>query len=298
MFGGGQEFLLQYNKSEAKDLGYISFSFPVTPENTRLQFRGQIESNEIVVEPLNLFDFENDVTTVGLDLQHPVIDNKNNSLLLSLSYDYHRSENFILGERFEFDERFPNGIAEYQVLRFSPQWLNRSPNQVFSLKAKFNVGIDRSFFYTQLDFDFLQALSQDLLFSFRVESQFADQILFPQEQCKIGGSQFGNGAVRGYARQAFRNDNCIVGSAQVPWTAFKDEFVGWEIKLVPFLEAGYVWESEDSILPQQTLASSGVELGFSWGGFSFSAYYGLPLIDVVDELEEPFGIRGGFNWQF
>lgn len=296
LFGGGQKLFFQYSGAEGKDTGFASFSFPLTSDNTRLQFRGQIESNDIITEPLSQFEFENDVFTYGIDLIHPVFENSRNNIISTITYDNHRSQNYIFGERFEIDERFPNGIAQYDVLRVSFQWIQQRETNVLSFTPQLNFGIDRGFFSGRFWGDFLQSISDNLTLSFHISAQVADDILFPQEQCKIGGSGYRFGAIRGYTRQAFRNDNCVAATLQSSWVFFKNEQVGLE--LTPFLQAGAVWKAQESPIPEETLASTGLELGLSWGNFFVKGYSAFPLVNVADEFKDPFGVTGGVNFSF
>ncbi|MEL4894774.1 ShlB/FhaC/HecB family hemolysin secretion/activation protein [Crocosphaera sp. Alani8] len=296
LLGGGQQLLLQINASEGKELGYASFNFPLTSENLRLQFRGKIESNEIIVAPLQQFDFENDVFTYGIDFIYPFFENAQSSFSLKVSYDNHESQTFILGERFEFDERFPNGIAQYETIRLSSQWVYRTKTNALSFRPQLNFGLNRSFFYGQLFLDFVQPVSEDISFLFHLKGQVADGILFPQEQCKIGGDGIFDGAIRGYTRQAFRNDNCLAATLQGSWSFFNNDNLRLEI--TPFIQAASVFKAEDSLIPDETLATIGIELGVYLENFFIKGFSSLPLVDVDEDFKQPFGVSGGIKLSF
>lgn len=294
LLGGAEELILQGTKSQGKKLAYGSFTIPLTAQNTKIRLRGQIESNDIIVRPLADFEFENDVETYGIDLIHPLFENNNHLVDLTLSYDYHKSQSYILGERFEIDSRFPNGIAKYGILRLASSWTYRTDSHLFKITPQLNFGVERSLFYGQLFVDFFQSLSETWSISTNFSAQFSDDILFPQEQCKIGGNGLANGAIRGYARQAFRNDNCLTASIQSSWAFYKNESSQLKLELSPFFQIGSVFKSNgDSLIPEETLASVGLELGVFYGNFFIKGYSAQPLVNVPDEFEEPFGLLGG-----
>lgn len=294
LFGGAEELIIQSNVSRGKKMGLVFFSIPVTSQNTRLRFRGQIESNDIIIQPLADFDFENDVETYGVDLIHPLYEDSNNFIDVSVSYDDNKSQTYILGERFEIDERFPRGIAQYNIVRLSPSWSYRTNTTFLKFTPQFSFGVDRSFFYSRFFVDFSHFLSENLSVSGNFYGQFADDILFPQEQCKIGGNGLGNGSIRGYAQQAFRNDNCVAFSLQSSWSFYQSESLGLKLELSPFFQLGSVKKSRgDSLIPEETLASVGLELGVIFGNFFFKVYSAKPLVNVDSEFEEPFGLTGG-----
>ncbi|MGB5637406.1 MAG: hypothetical protein WBM86_32120, partial [Waterburya sp.] len=119
------------------------------------------------------------------------------------------------------------------------------------------------------------------------------------EQYRLGGGGFGGGAIRGYSFQAFRNDNGISGTLQIPWTFLtREKSQLFQATVTPFIDAGGIFQVADSPLSEPTLASTGVQLEFNWRSFSLSMYYGIPLVNVRDEFREPFGLRGGVQLQF
>jgi hemolysin activation/secretion protein len=231
---------------------------------------------------------------------------------LGLSLDLRESRTFLFEDvPFSFSSGPDRGVSKVRVLRFSQDWLRRWPRRVFAARSQFSVGlpilgattndagIDGKFFSWVGQFQYVQALSQDVIVVARVATQLTPDALLPIEQFSIGGVD----TVRGY-RQNFRvGDNGVLGSLELRFPILQQEGGIGRVELVPFVDLGRVWSREREIPSPRTqfLASTG--LGLRWRvGTALSAQldWGIPLVSVPRQAEslQDYGVVFSIRLQF
>ncbi|MBE9563239.1 MAG: ShlB/FhaC/HecB family hemolysin secretion/activation protein, partial [Proteobacteria bacterium] len=204
-----------------------------------------------------------------------------------------------------------DGKSELSVIRFSQDWIKRSPYDVFAARSSFNFGLDAfdstinedlpdSKFFTWLgQFQYVRRLNFDVLkfdrlkrsqIIFRTDFQWAEEDLLPLEKLSIGGST----TVRGYRENLLTRDNGMISSLEwrIPVHNLRIKGISktpedGEIYLAPFIDYGSSWNT-DVITPEPRSISS-VGLGLRWNpnrAINAQVYWGHALRNIEEPDEK------------
>ena len=246
-----------------------SYTLPVHPSGTTIRVFGSRNDTSITEEPFTILGITNNLIRYGVTLRQPIYQTVNRQLALGITFERDHNEAFFLGGPAGGDvvPGSVNGKINTSVLRFTQEWLDRSPTQVLALRSTFNVGIDAfgvtddgtdrnaKFFswlgqmqYVRRVFD-----TQNLIIV-RTDGQWTDEPLLPLEQFSVGGAD----SVRGYREnQLVRDcgfDSSIEGRVPV---LFGKGGVGI-VQLAPFFDCGGAWTLESKTPSPETIFSSGI----------------------------------------
>jgi hemolysin activation/secretion protein len=273
---------------ESYDFGY---SVPLNARDGTLSLRFVDSNSEIIEEPFSVLDITGESRTFSIGFRQPLERTPTSEFALGLSLDLRRSETFFFDEPFSFSPGVEDGESKVTVLRFSQDWLKRSPNRVLAARSQFSLGIDAfgatindtgtdgQFFSWIGQFQWVQALGNGIVSIARVATQLTGDSLLPLEQFSVGGID----TVRGYRQNQRVADNGVVGSIEVRFPIVRDDRLG-TVQLAPFFDIGTVWNNNDiAIASPKTLASIG--LGILWQinpYFSARLDWGIPLSNVDD----------------
>jgi hemolysin activation/secretion protein len=273
---------------ESYDFGY---SIPLNARDGTLSLRFVESNSEIIEEPFSVLDITGESRTFSIGFRQPLERTPTSEFALGLALDLRRSETFFFDEPFSFSPGVEDGESKVTVLRFSQDWLKRSPNRVLAARSQFSFGIDAfgatindtgtdgRFFSWIGQFQWVQALGNGIVSIARVATQLTGDSLLPLEQFSVGGID----TVRGYRQNQRVADNGVVGSIEVRFPIVRDDRLG-TVQLAPFFDIGTVWNNNDiAIASPKTLASIG--LGILWQinpYFSARLDWGIPLSDVDD----------------
>ncbi len=128
----------------------------------------------------------------------------------------------------------------------------------------------------------------DIVLITRLAAQLTPDSLLPFEQFTLGGTS----TVRGYRRNYSLGDNGLVATVEVSFTVAPD------LKLIPFIDIGRVWDTDGDFA--QSLTSIG--LGIDWqptDSFLVELDLAVPLSDVEDRGDSlsDEGISFSVRWQ-
>jgi hemolysin activation/secretion protein len=290
----------------------VGYAIPVNPRDGVLSFRYDNSRSAIQEPPFSILDIRSTSQSFSLGFRQPLVRKPAVEFALGLSLDLRESRTFLFEDvPFSFSSGPDRGVSKVRVLRFSQDWLRRWPRRVFAARSQFSVGlpilgattndagIDGKFFSWVGQFQYVQALSQDVIVVARVATQLTPDALLPIEQFSIGGVD----TVRGY-RQNFRvGDNGVLGSLELRFPILQQEGGIGRVELVPFVDLGRVWSREREIPSPRTqfLASTG--LGLRWRvGTALSAQldWGIPLVSVPRQAEslQDYGVVFSIRLQF
>lgn len=268
----------------------VGYAFPVNARDGTLFVRYQRIRSQIVEPPFSILDINSNSHTFSVGFRQPIVQTPTTELALGLSFDVRQSQTFLFGnEPFSFSPGPDQGESRVRVLRFTQDWIHRNPRRVLAARSQLSfglpilgvtqneAGIDGQFFSWVGQFQWVQALSQDVIAIARVAAQLTPDALLPFEQFSIGGLD----TVRGY-RQNFRvGDNGVVGSLEIRFPILQQADGIGTVQLVPFVDIGKVWNNAFQISGSQLLASAGVGLNWQVGtALTARLDWGIPLISV------------------
>lgn len=292
LFGFGDRLSTEYGLTDDEGLSIlnISYSIPVNALDGTVDLRFENSDSNIIEEEFDEFDISSETQTISLGFRQPIIKTPDNELALGVTLDLRRSQSFLADEPFSFSTvGAENGESNVTVIRFSQEWLDRSPTSVIAARSQFSFGIDAfgatindsgtdgSFFSWQGQFQWVQQLSPRLLLLTRVDTQLTPDSLLSPERFSLGGVD----TVRGYIQNQSVADNGILGSMElrIPLTA--DPSL---LQLTPFVDVGTSW-NERSPDPEDPSTLVGVGLGLRLlldDSLSLRLDYGVPVISIGD----------------
>lgn len=293
VFGFGDRFSSAFGITEGSRSNNFSYEIPLNARDGTLSLRYANSQSRILEEPFSQFDINARSRTFSLGFRQPITRTPTTEFALSLSADLRQSETFLLGDMpFSFSEGPVNGKSKVTAIRFTQDWLNRSPRRVLAARSQFSVGIDAfgaTVNETGIDgrflswlgqFQWVQALSPNATLIARVGTQLTPDALLPLEQFSIGGLD----TVRGYRQNQRVADNGVVGSVEVRFPILRSSDGTQSLQLAPFFDIGKVWNTARETPSPSTLASVG--LGLRWQldpTLSVRLDYGIPLNRVNNE---------------
>jgi hemolysin activation/secretion protein len=300
--GNGDIWSFTYGRSAGLELQVdTSYTLPLSPRDTTANLRYQRNNSSVIearFEPLDI-ESESEIFTVGL--RHPVYRTLRRELALALAVERLQSKTFLLGQPFSFSLGTRNGEATDTALRFSAEWLDRTPDQVIALRSRFSLGVDAlgatindntdlpdgQFFAWLGQFQWGRRLTaDDIQLLFRLDVQLTSDPLLPLEQIAVGG-RF---SVRGYRENQLVRDNALIASLESRIPLIRNRSWAEFVQLVPFVDFGRGWNRQVPTPDPTTLVSVG--LGLRWAASfgtvvplraQFELFWGLKLKNVETE---------------
>jgi hemolysin activation/secretion protein len=311
--GWGDTFYFRYGLTEGLDDMSVRYEFPLL-NNTWLSMNVVRSDAEVVEYPFSMLNIESEAETFATTLRHSLAMFKSptQSLDLSLRLEKRTSQTFLGPEKpqgFSFSPGVrPDGKTDLTIIRFSQDWVKRSPYDVAAARSSFNFGIDAfgslinendlpdSKFFTwlgqfqyvrRLNFDFLKFdILKNSQMVFRTDAQLAKQNLLPLEKLSIGGGT----TVRGYRENVFTRDNGFISSFEVrvpviklPVTGISKTPEDGQVYVAPFIDYGRSWNTDIDTPNPRSISSVG--LGLRWSpiqAINANVYWGHPLQDIKE----------------
>ena len=301
LFGFGDRISLGYATTEGSDsLNDLTYTIPLNPQNGTFSFTYLYSDSEIIEEPFDIFNIESSRNSYQATYRQPLYQTPNQEFALGFSFTRDESE-------VEFEDpdsaevlpfpsvgAEPDGQTKISALRFSQEYTSRNQSEVFALRSQFSLGIDAfdptinnndepssKFLTWRGQAQYLRLLSPETTFLLRLDTQLADDPLFPIEQFSIGGAF----TVRGYRQDALLADNGIFASAETRTTVFRFSELT-VLQFAPFVDVGHVWNTNDANEFDDTLLSLGVGLRLLASDFLTARIdWGIPLLDNDDTDE-------------
>ena len=291
--GIGDVFRFTYGQSAGiNPLIDTSYVVPLTPWDTSLILQYRKNDFDVIEAPFDDLDIQSESDIFTMTLRQPIYQTTRREFALAVTAEHLRNQNFLLGEPFSFTAgTTEDGESNVSALRFSQQWIDRTPGQVISLHSRFSFGIDTmnatNNDSTLPDTQFfswlgqaqvarrLETLSAQVIS--RMDLQLANDRLFPLEQFAVGGRY----SVRGYRENQIVRDNAFLFSVESRIPIFPSKWGTERLQLAPFIDVGRAWNTKDPTPDPKTLASTG--LGLRWSAFDrghFQGYWGIPLNHV------------------
>lgn len=289
--GLGDRLSADIEKTEGVTNYNVGYEIPLNARNGALSLRYNNGRNRIIEEPFAPLDINSRSESISLGFRQPLVRSPTQEVGLGLSIDRRQSRTYLYDDiPYSFSVGPENGLSTVAVLRFSQDWVNRSPSRVLAARSQFsfgldalgttvnNTGTDGRFFSWIGQFQWVQSLAKDSISLVRFGAQLTGDSLLPLEQFSIGGVN----TVRGYRQDQQIGDNGVIASAEVRLPIVNDPDGVGLVQVGPFLDFGTVWNnSNNNGNTSNTLLSIGVGLQWQINSlFTARIDYGIPLINV------------------
>lgn len=275
------------------------YVLPVTARDTTVMLQYRKNDFRVVDPAFEALNIESESQIYGVTIRHPVYRTLNQEFALALTAEHLANKLFVGGapDRF-FSIGSRDGETVISALRFSQEWLHRSPNQVIAALSRLSFGIDVLNAVNDSDPGVLREATDQKFpdgefvawlgqFQYarrldpwgvqvigRVDCQLANDRLFSLEQISVGGRY----SVRGYRENEFVRDNGLIGSLEVRVPVVRAAGGGDILQVVPFVDFGRSWSRKTANAHGDSITSAG--LGFIWNipeGARLEAYWGKRL---------------------
>lgn len=245
-----------------------SYTIPFNAQNGVVSFQYTNADSTIIEEPIvSALDIQSDLTAYNLNVMQPIDLGVNQQLSFGLSLEHIRSQSLVNGTSFAFTEGLPDGEVRLSALRLVQEYNTKNDTNSLIARSQFSLGldlfdatvtetgIDGLFWSWRGQAQWLKKLGQAVLVS-NLNVQLSDDKLLPIEQISLGGAN----SVRGYRENLSIGDNGVIGGFEVQVPIFRFANQKGVIKIIPFINAGKVWNNSGEEIPANTLVSTGVGL--------------------------------------
>lgn len=295
--GHGDVMSVQYGQSQGVNpILTARYILPVTARNTTVMVEYRKNDFEVVEEPFRSLDIRSESEILGITLRHPLYKTLNQEFALALTGEYLTNKLFLLGEPTDlFTPGSRGGRSTVSALRFSQEWVRRSPVQVIAAFSRFSVGLDvlgatgkDSTVPDSADSRFVSWLAQAqwarrfdpwrLQLIARLVAQISNAHLFPLEQIAVGGRY----SVRGYRENTLVRDNAELATLEARYAVWRSAAGEDLVQAAAFADFGRGTNTNAATASPDTLGSLGI--GFIWNimrGSRFEIYWGIPLNHIT-----------------
>lgn len=299
--GHGDVVSVQYGQSRGVDpLLTARYTLPITARNTTVAVEYRKNDFLVIEEPFRRqFGIKSQSETLGFTVRHPFYKTLNQEFALALTGEYltNKLTSSQIDDPIFVESLVPGsngGVSRVSALRFSQEWVRRSPNQVMAAFSRFSFGLDvlgatgkDTTIQDSADSRFVSWLGQaqwaqrlepwKIQLIARLTAQLANAHLFPLEQIAVGGRY----SVRGYRENTLVRDNALLGSLEARIPVLPSVLGEDRVMVAPFADVGRGTNTNAASPDPDTLASYG--LGAIWNimqGSRFEIYWGLQLKPV------------------
>ena len=314
LLGIGDRFNIAYTNTDGSNaLSNLSYEIPLNANNSRLKFTHNRAYNEIIQEPFEPLNIENENQLYDLTYIQPLLRSIEREVSIGFNVTRESSQTTYLE-----DEPFPNvtgatnndGETIVTTVGFFQDYIKRDEKQVFFLRSHFSLGVDAldavvdenkpdSEFVAWRGYtEYLRALSQRNMFSIRSNIQLVNDSLPPVEQYTAGGVF----SVRGYPQNIVTGDNGVFFSTELRHALVQNNKKQITLELIPFLDFAKVWNTKNELNRSvNTLVGIGTGLELSIReNLTARLDWGIPLVDIDssgDSLQENgiyFSLKSSF----
>lgn len=291
--GNGDSILVGYTRSGSADIYQLNYQYPINPQGGTLGFNFSAGQSPITEPPFDSLNILTDSQTYELAYRQPLLRSPREEFAIGISTAFENSGSYFGNRSFNFQNfKFDDGRSQSRVLRLSQDYLSRDPSGAWVLRSIFNMGLnvlgatirndgspDGRFFYWGGQVLRVQRIGtdRDTLAFFRLNMQFSGDQLLSLNRFSIGGAQ----SIRGYRQNQLTGDNGIQASVELQFPVARDEEGLATVKLLPFVEAGTIWNSSGVNSTNQSLIGLGLGATYQpMRNLLFRLDYGIPLVNV------------------
>ena len=291
--GNGDSILVGYTRSGSADIYQLNYQYPINPQGGTLGFNFSAGQSPITEPPFDSLNILTDSQTYELAYRQPLLRSPREEFAIGISTAFENSSSYFGNRSFNFQNfKFDDGRSQSRVLRLSQDYLSRDPIGAWVLRSTFNMGLnvlgatirndgspDGRFFYWGGQVLRVQRIGtdRDTLAFFRLNMQFSGDQLLSLNRFSIGGAQ----SIRGYRQNQLTGDNGIQASVELQFPVARDEEGLATVKLLPFVEAGTIWNSSGVNSTNQSLIGLGLGATYQpMRNLLLRLDYGIPLVNV------------------
>jgi hemolysin activation/secretion protein len=304
LLGFGDALSLGYTNTDGSNGGDFNYTFPVSPDNSKLSFAFGITDSKVIERPFDALGISSKYRYYELTFSHPVIRTPTQELALGLTFSHQRSQTFLslddIGP-FPLTGPFPlapgaddEGRTRVSALRFIQEWTKRSNQEVLALRSQFSLGLnvlgatinddgepDSRFLAWRGQGQWARLLARDTLLLVKTDVQLSDSRLLGLEQFGIGGQE----SVRGYRQDYLLQDNGFLASAEVRLPILRVPQVRGLLQVAPFIDVGTGWSNAGTPkVPGIPNTLVGTGLGLLWrqgDNLTIRLDFGIPLVSIA-----------------
>ena len=291
--GNGDSILVGYTRSGSADIYQLNYQYPINPQGGTLGFNFSAGQSPITEPPFDSLNILTDSQTYELAYRQPLLRSPREEFAIGVSTAFENSGSYFGNRSFNFQNfKFDDGRSQSRVLRLSQDYLSRDPSGAWVLRSTFNMGLnvlgatirndgspDGRFFYWGGQVLRVQRIGtdRDTLAFFRLNMQFSGDQLLSLNRFSIGGAQ----SIRGYRQNQLTGDNGVQASVELQFPVARDEEGLATVKLLPFVEAGTIWNSSGVNSTNQSLIGLGLGATYQpMRNLLLRLDYGIPLVNV------------------
>nr|WP_264321630.1 ShlB/FhaC/HecB family hemolysin secretion/activation protein [Zarconia navalis] len=300
--GVGDEFSAGYNRTTAGGTDVFDFAYriPLNAMEGTLQLRAAPNRNQAIQEPFKTLEIRGERELYEISFRQPLVRSPREEFALSWGFTFQDGQTFTFAGPTSFgDGPDADGVSRTSVFQFGQDYIRRDIQGAWAFRSLFRVGTslfnatqnestipDGQFVSWLGQAQRVQRLSDDHLLITQFDVQLTPDPLLPAQQFVIGGGL----SLRGYRQNVRSGDNGFRFSIEDRITLARDAAGLPVFQLVPFIDAGGVWNvfnKPDNPQPRQRFLV-GAGLGLLWEpepGFRIRLDYGLPLVDLDDRGE-------------
>lgn len=289
LFGGGEAIALQLALTTGiKNYG-LNYQHPLTRKGATLEAFYHYSDAIVVEEPFDRIDIASESSQYGLRWQYPLQKSLRRSLVLSTALELKHNASSLLQQPFSFSLGAINGETNVTILSVGLAWLERRPQQVWSIHTGIRWGVnaldatenkgkipDGEFLSWQGQGQYVHVLPWwQSQFITKSMAQLSINPLLSLEKFALGGIS----TVRGYRENQFVRDNGVVVSCEWRLPLEKKS----QLHLISFIDSGYAWDT-DQVSKTEAENLSSIGLGMTWQpsrGFSTEIFAAARLEKVA-----------------
>ncbi|RMF66175.1 MAG: ShlB/FhaC/HecB family hemolysin secretion/activation protein, partial [Cyanobacteria bacterium J069] len=303
LLGYGDGLSLGYTRTRGSNEFSGSYTIPLNPQDGTLRFAAGTTRSDVIEEPFDQLNISSRSPYAEVALRQPLWRSPNQEFALGVTLSHQRSRTtFAIPDK----QGFPSpgaddeGRTRVTALRFVQEWTQRDRQQVLAARSQFSLGLDlfdatvnedapdSRFLSWRGQAQWVRLLAPDTLFLLRGDVQLTNDSLLSLEQFGLGGAE----SVRGYRQDALLTDSGALLSAEVRLPILRVPEINGLLQLVPFIDAGTTWNTDDTSRDGTPNTLVGVGLGLLWrqgSDLSVRVDWGMPLVDLDnsgDSLQE------------
>jgi len=294
--GWGDEWRGKVEIADGLTEADAAVSVPLPPFDTLVELHFQYNQDQVVEDPFDVLDIENESFTYGFTVTQPLLRSELQTINVGVTGEYRTSETRleVAGGCFAFVADTSDCKAKVSVVRLFADWVLATRRNVVAARSMLSVGVDllgsTQRAHGLPDSQYVawlgqvqwahrlprQLLSSELLF--RADTQLSDHPLLGIEKFAVGGLR----TVRGYRENQVVRDNGVVASGELRLPLWWDRHDRPVVQIAPFIDYGRSWNHAEGSVAQ-TLWSVGIGLRvapFEW--LRGELYWGHAFTHVQD----------------